>query len=330
MTLIHHQQRILRKVVEQTRWRLTRRAAREIPRVVLDAGAIADLSHHLHVEQRALLEALRLHQLVLFAQHLQPVAQFIANGVDGPDHALLRRHVMRAGIHRVARHLALDLAGQRIEQRERLDRLVEQLHANRLARGLGREDVDDIAAHAIRTRLQVELIARVLHVGETAQQPALIHDLATNQMQDHGVVRLGVTQAVDSRHRRNDDRVLALQQRLGRREPHLLDVLVDRGVLLNISVAGRDVGLGLVIVVVRNEVFNRVLGEVVLELPVKLRRQRLVMCHHERGTLHPLDDPGMLWVFPLPVTPSSVWCLKPSLMPSTSFAIACGWSPAGW
>jgi hypothetical protein len=34
-------------------------------------------------------------------------------------------------------------------------------------------------------------------------------------------------------------------------------------------------------------------------------------------------------VLPEPVTPSSVWKLRPSWMPSTSFTIAVGWSPAG-
>ena len=34
-------------------------------------------------------------------------------------------------------------------------------------------------------------------------------------------------------------------------------------------------------------------------------------------------------VLPEPVTPSSVWKARPSWMPSTSLAIASGWSPAG-
>jgi hypothetical protein len=35
-------------------------------------------------------------------------------------------------------------------------------------------------------------------------------------------------------------------------------------------------------------------------------------------------------VLPEPVTPSSVWNDSPSFTPSTSLAIASGWSPAGW
>src|SRR5258708_34328763 len=38
----------------------------------------------------------------------------------------------------------------------------------------------------------------------------------------------------------------------------------------------------------------------------------------------------MVNVLPEPVTPSSTWSCSCRAMPSTSAAIACGWSPAGW
>jgi hypothetical protein len=40
-----------------------------------------------------------------------------------------------------------------------------------------------------------------------------------------------------------------------------IDLVVDRGVLLDVEVLGRDVGLGLVVVVVGDEVLDRVVGE---------------------------------------------------------------------
>ena len=102
------QQRVVRQIVEQARRRLARRAARQIARVVLDAGAIADLLHHLHVEHACAARAAALRRsLLCVAQLVQPLAQILADLVDGADHALLRRHVVRAGIHRETRHLAL-------------------------------------------------------------------------------------------------------------------------------------------------------------------------------------------------------------------------------
>ena len=67
VALVDDQQRIRRQIVEQARRRLARRAAGQIARVVLDAVAVADLAHHLEVEARALLQPLRLDQLVLRA-----------------------------------------------------------------------------------------------------------------------------------------------------------------------------------------------------------------------------------------------------------------------
>ena len=42
-----------------------------------------------------------------------------------------------------------------------------------------------------------------------------------------------------------------------------------------------------------------------------------------------LNDPSVIESTMLQ-TVSSTWCFAPASKPSVSFAIACGWSPAGW
>ncbi len=292
MALVDDQQRILRQVVEQAGRRLAGAAPGQVARVVLDAGAVAHLHHHLEVEGRALLEPLRLEQLAEAAQLDQPLPQLLADLVDRRVDPLARRHVVRRRKHGVARELAQDLARQRVEQRQRLDLVVEELHANGFALGLRGKDVDDVAAHAIRALRQVELVARVLHVGEPAQELALVEAVAAIEVQHHAEIRLRIAQAVDRGDRGDDDRVRPLEQRLGRRQPHLLDVGVDRGVLLDVRVGRRHVGLGLVVVVVADEVLDRVVREELAELAVELRGERLVVRHHQCRPLHALDDIG--------------------------------------
>ncbi len=73
---------------------------------------------------------------------------------------------------------------------------------------------------------------------------------------------------------------------------HAVDLLVDRAFLLDIGVGARDVGLGLVVVVIRDEIFHRVVGKERLELAVELRRQRLVGGENQRGPLRRLDHLG--------------------------------------
>ena len=81
------------------------------------------------------------------------------------------------------------------------------------------------------------------------------------------------------------------EQRRGGRVPQPVDVVVDGRVLLDVEVGLRDVGLGLVVVVVGDEVLDRVLRQELAELVAELRGERLVVGDHERRLLHLLDDP---------------------------------------
>ena len=53
-----------------------------------------------------------------------------------------------------------------------------------------------------------------------------------------------------------------------------------------------DVGLGLVVVVVGHKELDGVAGKEFFELGGELGGQGLVVGHHQRGALHPLDDVG--------------------------------------
>jgi len=67
--------------------------------------------------------------------------------------------------------------------------------------------------------------------------------------------------------------------------------LVFESFSMKVSDAG-DVGLGLVVVVVRDEVLHRVVGEEFAELRVELRGERLVRSHHERRAVDLLHHAG--------------------------------------
>ena len=70
------------------------------------------------------------------------------------------------------------------------------------------------------------------------------------------------------------------------REPHAVDLVVDRRFLVDVGVRLRDVGLGLVVVVVGDEVLDRVLREEGLELLVELGGQGLVVGQDQRRPVH--------------------------------------------
>ena len=292
MRFVDDEQRVFRQIVEQRRRRLAGLSSRQIARIVFDAAAVAEFADHLEIETRALFEPLRLDEFVVLVQVRKPVAEFVLDVVEHRDDPLARRHVVRLRENRVARHTIDHFAGQRIEHRQVVDDVVEQLHPHRFFFGFRRKDVDHVAAHAITAALERHVVARVLQFREPHEDVALIDAVAAVEVQHHLQIRTGIAETVDRRHRRNDDRVAPLDDRFRRRQPHLLDVRVDRRILLYIGIGGRDVRFRLVVVVVRNEVLDRVVREEVFELAVELRGQGLVRGEHERGTVDGFDDFG--------------------------------------
>ena len=116
--------------------------------------------------------------------------------------------------------------------------------------------------------------------------------LAALDRERHRRIGLDRADAVDARHRGDDDHVVALQQRARRGVAHAVDLLVDRGFLLDIGVGARDVGFRLVVVVIGDEILDRVVGKEAPELAIELRRQRLVGREDEGRALRRLDHLG--------------------------------------
>ena len=152
VALVDEQQRVGRKIVEQGRRRLSRTASRQEARVVLDPLAVADLGHHLDVEPGPLLQPLGFDETAVRAEHRETLAQLLPDFYDGIEDTLARGHVVALGVHGQARHAADDRPGQRIEPAQVLDLVVEELDAHRIAFGLRRVHVDDLAAERARYR----------------------------------------------------------------------------------------------------------------------------------------------------------------------------------
>src|SRR5208337_2046552 len=86
--------------------------------------------------------------------------------------------------------------------------------------------------------------------------------------------------------------VTPLEQRLGGRQPQLVELIVDGRLLLDINVPRRNIGLRLVVIVVGDEVLDGVVREEGLELVIELRRQRLIVRENERRAVQLFNDLG--------------------------------------
>ena len=269
----------------------SRRATLEDARVVLDPVAEAELLHHLEVVLRALPQPVGLEHLPF---DLQPLDAFLQLVPDFGDRTLDRRprgHVLGRRPDRDVVELRVDLTRDRVEVADLLDLVAEEGDpvGRLLVRGL---HLDDVALHPEAAAAEHGVVADVLRVDQLAQHQIAVVLLADLE-DDHALAPfLRRAEAVDAGHRRDDDDVAPREERRRRSEPEPRDVVVLGGVLLDVEVGLRDVGLGLVVVVVGDEVLDGVVREELPELVAELRRQGLVVRDHQRRAADLLDRPG--------------------------------------
>ena len=260
-------------------------------RVVLDAGAHTDLAQHLEVVGGAHPQPLRLEQLALLLEPGETLRQLHLDAVDGALHVLVGRDVVRGGEQHQPLELLDDLAGERVDRRDALHLVAEERDPDATLL-VGGEHLDGVAPHPELVPGEVEVVALVLQLDEPGEDRALLALLPHVEDQALAGVLLGTAEAVDRRHRRHDDHVAPGHQRAGGRVAQPVDLVVDRGVLLDVGVGRRQVGLGLVVVVVRDEVLDPVLREQLPELARQLGGEGLVGGQDQRRPLHLLDDRG--------------------------------------
>ena len=282
VTFVEDHQRVERHVVQQGRRRFAGFAAGKMPRVVLDALAEPQFVHHFQIEARPLLDALGLHQLAGLVVLLEALAQFDLDGLDGAQGGTARCDIVAGRVDGVTRHFLNQLSCQRVEQGQRFDFVVEQRDSQCRLRTFRRENVQHVPPHPERPAAKLEFVAFVLHLREPRYHVTLAHFLVLAQVQDHAVIIDGIADAVDRGNGGHDHRVIAFQQGFGCRQAHLLDVLVDAGILLDEQVTRRNVRFRLVVVVIRHEVLDRIFREELAHFRIELRRQRLVGRHDDR------------------------------------------------
>ena len=69
-------------------------------------------------------------------------------------------------------------------------------------------------------------------------------------------------------------------------------MLVNRRVFFNKQITLRHIGLRLVVVVIANEILDRILRKEITKLTIELRGERFVGCEHNGGPPHASDHIG--------------------------------------
>lgn len=100
MGFVHHQQVILRKIIEQCKRRASRFPARQNTGIVFDPFANPDFPQHFHVVPGTLQDTLRFQQLTVLFKPLHALGQFFFDIANGSLHFLPRHNIVRGRIDR--------------------------------------------------------------------------------------------------------------------------------------------------------------------------------------------------------------------------------------
>ena len=292
VALVDHEQEVVREVIEQTEGALTGLSTVEVAAVVLNAAAEAQFPHHLEIVRGAFLEALPFNEPPLLIEPLDLLHHVL---LDLPD-ALLQG--VLAGHEQVGRIDTQRLEGVedgsvfRVNGLDALDLIAPEVKANGVI-GVSEEHVDHVSIDAKGATAEVAAGAVVEAFHQAVKDGVAADHLADLDLDDTLVEFHRVADAVDAADGRHDDDVAATAEQGGRGgQAQLLDLLVDGEVLLDVGAAGRDVRLGLIVVVVADEVLHEVVREELLEFAVELGSEGLVVAQDQRRPLGLLDDVG--------------------------------------
>ncbi len=162
-------QGVIGEVFEQRGGRLAGLAAREIARIVFDAGAGAGGFHHFEIEQGALFEALGLEEAAHAVELLQAGLELALDLLDRRIHRGAGGDVVGIGEDAHGGQFGRFLAGQGVEFGDGFDLVAEQGDAPGGVVIVGGEHFDGVAAHPERAAHEADVAALVLQGDEFVQ-----------------------------------------------------------------------------------------------------------------------------------------------------------------
>ena len=257
---VNEEEKVVGEVIQERPGGLAGLAHGEVAGIVLDAGTVARLAHHLDVVAGALFQPLGLQEFSLLTQLLQTLLQFLLDGAKS------RLQLLPAGDKVAGREDAhflrfvKDFPSQGVDLGQALDLVAPELDAEgRIA--VGRENVHRIAAHPEGAPAKVQVVAVVVDGGQVAEEAVAPAEFPSAHHDHIPAVLLRRADGVDAGDAGDDDDISAGEEGLGGGQAEFLDLGVDVGILLDVEVLGRHIGLRLVIVVITDKVLHGVLGE---------------------------------------------------------------------
>ena len=86
----------------------------------------------------------------------------------------------------------------------------------------------------------------------------------------------------------------------------LIDLFIDAGIFLDVSVGGGNVGFWLVVIIVTDKIGDGIMRKKLFEFAAKLCGKRFIVGNDERWPIQLGDYFAIVNVFPVPVAPNKV------------------------
>ena len=290
MAFVDEHQKILGKVVQKGIRRVAGLAAVKVAAVVFDARAKADLAHHFDIIARALAKPHSIERLALVLQLLGPHLQIPLDLVDVFVHLFAVHGIMCCGKDHCVLQRAQHVAADHLDLADAVNLVAEKFNTQGVLALIGGDDLQHVAMHTEAAAGKFIVIARILNFHQALDQlvPADLH--AGTHADHHALILAGIAHGIDARHAGNDDHIAALTHGSGGRVAQPVDLLVDGGILFDVGIGGGDVGFGLVVIVIADEILHCAVRKKGAQLAAQLGRQRLVMRQDQSGLLHLFND----------------------------------------
>ncbi len=189
-------------------------------------------------------------------------------------------------------HEPLGNAGHRVDLADPVNFIPEKLHPDGTPRPVSRVNFQGVPPETEFIPGEIQVVSLIADFRQLFQHLVQRVLLADPQGDHHAFIVDGVAQTVQAADGADHDHVPPLKERGGGTVAQPVNLLVHRGILLDIGIRVGDIGLRLVVIVVGNEIFHRVFREKLPELAAKLGSQGLIVRQHQSRPVHLLDDGG--------------------------------------
>ena len=197
---------------------------------------------------------------------------------------------MRGGIDGGIGERSFELARNDIDLANAVDLITEKLYTQCAVVHVCRNDLHGVAINPEGVALECEVVTRITVGNQFANKNVATDGHSGTDGKDESLIFARITERVDTGDRCHDNDVTALEKCAGCAVAQAVDLIVDKGVFFDIHILARNVSLGLVVVVVRNKIFDGGIGKEFTHLGADLRRQGFVRLQNQCRTIGARND----------------------------------------